>query len=442
MAGPRWRRVLECQRTRPVYASTAMARHLPTLRTLVALTALVGVITVAAYGAAVTSPSLRPPSESRAGEGPATASPNQLSASAPSLFDGGPNVSLNPAPSPSPGPSPTVLPTALPTCPRETERFPAGYAAYHTYAGLCQAIVSAAAAHPDIVRLFSIGRSSQGRTIWAMEISSHLADGTHPPGVLFDGLHHALEHLSLEMNLATMSWLLDGYDGDPTIRRLVQTRAIFIIFDVNPDGAAFDIAGGQFHDWRKNRQPGPGGAIGTDLNRNYADHWGCCGLVSIAPTSPYYRGPAPFSAPETLAVRDFVEGLVFDGRQEIRAAITFHTSGRLVLWPYGYTRAAIPSDMSAEDHAVFVKLGQAMAQLNRYTAEQASALYLDSGTARDWYYGAEHIFSFTFELGTGAHQASDVISTETARNRAAVLYLIDMADCPYRAIGMASTFCG
>jgi hypothetical protein len=163
--------------------------------------------------------------------------------------------------------------------------------------------------------------------------------------------------------------------------------------------------------------------------------------VSSNPTSAWYRGPAPFSAPETKAVRDFVRSLVFDGRQEIRAAITFHTSGRLILWPYGFTRSSVAGGMSARDHAVFVALAQAMALRNGYHAEQASGLYVDSGTARDWYYGSLGIFAFTFELATGLYQRSGAIGTETARNRRAVLYLIDMAGCPYRATQPAAT-CG
>ena len=328
---------------------------------------------------------------------------------------------------------------ALPTCPAEDEQFPVGYGAFHTYAQLCRLVVAAAMAHPDIARLSVIGKSYEGRDIFAMEISTHLDDGTRPPGVLFDGLTHGLEHLSLEMPIAIMGWLLDGYGNDPEITRLVRTRAIFIVFDVNPDGAAFDISGGRFHEWRKNRQPGPGGAIGTDLNRNYDDHWGCCGLVSSAPGNGYYRGPAPFSAPETQAVRNYIERLVGpDGTQQIRAALTFHDSGRLILWPYGYTTSAIPRDMSADDHAVFVALGRAMAKRNGYTAEQASALYVDSGTERDWDFAAQGIFAFTVELGTGTYQRSAAVAAELARNRTAVLSFIDAAGCPYAAIGQAS----
>lgn len=44
---------------------------------------------------------------------------------------------------------------------------------------------------------------------------------------------------------------------------------------VNPDCTMFDIAGGEFHRWRKNRQPTPGSAeLGTDINRRSADRAG------------------------------------------------------------------------------------------------------------------------------------------------------------------------
>jgi carboxypeptidase T len=393
-------------------------------------------VAIAVVGVAVASIPTTSPTATRAPGSPVALA--SLPSASPS-----PDSVVSPSHSPvvSPSPTPSTSPP-LPACPAETERFPAGYGAYHTYAELCRAVVAAAAAHPDIARLESIGTSWQGRRILAMEISTHLTDGTHPAGVLFDGGTHGLEHLSVEMPLAIMGWLLDGYGADATVTRLVQTRAIFLVFDVNPDGAAFDIAGGRFHEWRKNRQPNANGTVGTDLNRNYDDHWGCCGLVSAKPGSSYYRGTAPFSAPETQAMRDFVEGLVFDGHQEIRAAVAFHTSGRLILWPYGYTRTAIPSDMTASDHSVLVALAKHMVKLNGYTAEQATSLYVDSGTARDWYYGAQGIFAFTVELGTGTYQRSGAIASETARNRSAVLYLIEMAGCPNRATDAAATSCG
>ena len=114
------------------------------------------------------------------------------------------------------------------------------------------------AAHPTIVQKVAIGKSYQGRTIWAVKISDNVAVDENEPEVLFDGLTHSDEHMGLEMTLQIMHWLADGYGHDTRITNIVNTREVWIILAVNPDGAEYDITGGRFHFWRKNRQPNAG----------------------------------------------------------------------------------------------------------------------------------------------------------------------------------------
>jgi hypothetical protein len=249
--------------------------------------------------------------------------------------------------------------------------------------------------------------------------------------------------MSLEMTLKILHWLVDGYGADQRITDIVDGREVWIVFSVNPDGAEYDIRNGEYHLWRKNRQPTPGSSkIGTDLNRNYDYRWGCCGGSSGSPGSLMYRGWKPFSAPETRAMRDFVQSRVIDGWQQIRTHITFHTSGRLVMWPYGYTLNNVPPDMSRHDHAAFVAMGKKMASLNGYRPQQASDLYITSGRFGDWLYGIHRVFTYTFELTVGWYPDDSRIGPETARNRSAILYLIEQADCPWRAAGLAAADCG
>jgi hypothetical protein len=323
--------------------------------------------------------------------------------------------------------------------------FPPGDAGFHTYPEMAAEVKAVADAHPAIVQRFSIGTSHQGREIWAVKVSDNVAVDEAEAEVLFDGLHHGNEHMSQEMTLAILGWLVDGYGSDSRITGLVNSREIWIIFGLNPDGATYDIGGRVYHQWRKNRQPTPGtSAIGTDLNRNYDYRWNCCGGASSTPTSSRYRGPSRFSAPETRAFRDFVNSRLVGGRQQIRAAISFHTTGRLILWPYGYTNVDVPEDMRTTDHRTFVAMAKVMAASNGYKPEQASDLYISSGTSRDWLYGRHRIFSFTFELSpnTAAYPPDEAIPTETVRNRDAILYAIDLANCPYRALGKAVRLCG
>lgn len=322
--------------------------------------------------------------------------------------------------------------------------FPPGNLGFHTYQEMVNEVTRTATRNPSIVRRFSIGTSQFGRDLWAVKVSDNVALDENEPEVLFDGLHHGDEHMSLEMTLAILRWLASGYGLDPAIRTLVDSREIYIIFAMNPDGATYDIANRRYHHWRKNRQPTPGStAIGTDLNRNYDYRWGCCGGASAIPSSSRYRGPRAFSAPETRAFRDFVRSRVIGGRQQITASISFHTTGRLVMWPYGYTKTNVPADMAVADQRTFVAMGKAMAATNRYRPIQASDLYISSGTSRDWLYGRYRIFAFTFELSpnTAAYPPDEAIGPETERNKKAVLYLIDLADCPYRAIGRSVRSC-
>ncbi len=316
--------------------------------------------------------------------------------------------------------------------------FPPGYEGFHTYAEMSADVAAVAAAHPDIVRRFSIGTSYKGRQLWAAKISDNVATDEAEPEVLYDGLHHSDEHMGLEMTLHILHWLVDGYGTDDRITRIVNTREIWIIFAVNPDGAEYDITGGRFHHWRKNRQPTPGTtAIGTDLNRNYGYRWGGGGLTSRNPLAITYRGPAAFSAPETGAVRDFLASRVVGGRQQIRAAITFHEYGRLVMWPYGYTKTDVPADMTKQDRAALAAIGRHMAATNGYRPEQASDLYVTSGTTRDDEYGRYRIFSYTFELSNVDYPKATRIASETGRNREAVLYLAERAWCPLSVLGAA-----
>ncbi len=318
--------------------------------------------------------------------------------------------------------------------------FPPADSDYHNYDEMVQKLNQTAQNYPNLVKKFSIGKSYEGRDIWAVKISRNAHTEENEPGVLFVGLHHAREHLTVEMNLYIIDLLTKNYGSDPRITNIVNSREIFIVPNLNPDGGEYDIRNGRYAYWRKNRQPNNSLSIGTDLNRNYGYKWGCCGGSSSNPSSETYRGSAPFSAPETARLRDFINSRVKNGEQQIKTAITFHTYSELILWPYGYTYTDVPADMTRDDHNVFVTMGRAMARTNNYTPQQASDLYISDGDMTDWAYGEHKIFAFTFEMypktfNPGFYPPASVIPAQTSRNREAVLYIAEQAGCPYQVIG-------
>ena len=329
-----------------------------------------------------------------------------------------------------------VLLLVAPASASAVDEFPKGFEGYHTYLELWADAKALVGAHPAIAQRFSVGTTYQGRSMWALKISDNVGVDESEPEVLYDGGTHADEHMGVEMALRIAHWFVDGYGKDERITNIVNSREIWVIINVNPDGSEYDISNGRFHFWRKNRQPTPGtGYIGTDLNRNFGYKWGGGGRTSSNPAAITYRGPHAFSAPETRAIRDFLASRVVNGRQQIRTHITFHEAGRLVMWPYGYTYANVPGDMTTSDHNALVRIGRVMAASNGYKPEQASDLYISSGTTRDYAYGTYRIFSYTFELSNGDYLDDSRIAGETGRNKNAVLYLAERAWCPMSVLG-------
>lgn len=319
--------------------------------------------------------------------------------------------------------------------------FPAGYTGYTSYDELGSRLAALRASNPAIVSVSTYGTSYQGRSLPLVKISDSVGVDEAEPEVLFTCAQHAREHLTVEMCLRIAERLVAGYSSGGT-RGTVDSREIWLMPMVNPDGAEYDTATGSFAYWRKNRQPNAGtSAVGTDPNRNWGHRWGCCGGSSGSPSSDTYRGPSAFSAPETARVRDWVAGRVVGGRQQITTHVDWHSYGELVLWPYGYTRADTAAGLDAAAESTFRQLSQAVAATNGYTAEQASDLYITDGGIDDWMWAAHRIWSLTVEMyprsssAGGFYPPDSVIAREVARNDATVDLLLRYADCPPRISG-------
>ena len=331
--------------------------------------------------------------------------------------------------------------------PPQPRALPPGYEGYHDYAEMVSAITATAIDHAAIVSVFSIGTSYEGKALWAAKISDNVAADEAEPEVVFAFGQHAREILTIEQALYTLNMLTDGYGIDSSITAAVDNNELWILFNLNPDGSEYDKDNGLVL-WRKNRQPNADLTVGTDLNRNWAYQWGCCGGSSAVPEDSTYRGAAPFSAPETGAVAAFFASRVVGGEQQIKLFVDWHSYGEYILYPYGYTKTDVPPDMDAVDRDVMVAMATAMGAMNGYTAIQASDLFnqITDGTSDDWAYGTHGVISFTFELSSagsasGFYPSDSVIATETARNHDAILYLLDNAACPYAVVDR-SDLCG
>jgi hypothetical protein len=339
-----------------------------------------------------------------------------------------------------------ALGAGVPAAPAAAD-FPTEDRGYHTYAEVTSETLSIANAYPGLVRRYSLGQTSEHREIWALKISDNVGANEAEPEVLIDANQHAREHLTVEHAMDLLNELTSKYDRDARIKNVVDTREIWIIPTVNPDGAEYDVATGSYAFWRKNRQrDAQGEDISTDLNRNWGWQWGCCEGSGTDPASETYHGASAFSAPEIQRLRAFVLSRRTGGVQQIKASIDFHSSGELVMWPFAYTFAdTVTPGMSQDQHDAFAALGTSMAQSNGYTPQQASDLYISDGNMRDWLWGREAVFAYGFEMWGGEYgfyPPDENIAAQTSRNREAVLRLLEIADCPYRSIGKEAPYCG
>jgi carboxypeptidase T len=304
-------------------------------------------------------------------------------------------------------------------------------AVYHTFPEMESLLGALAADYPAITQLTSLGLSYEGRSIWCLEISDNPGADEGEPGLVFVGLHHAREWPGVEMGLEIATRLTSNYGSDPTITDLVDNRRIWVIPCLNPDGYVY--CHDQGHDWRKNRHVFPlFGTVGVDLNRNYdgacngdkGGAWGSVGpgLSTHNPSSEAYCGLAPFSELETQAMR----GLLAANRVAI--AVTYHTYGQLVLWPWGYTAQTAP------DNSLLVSTGQALASaIGGYTPKQS---YNDYGTIAemiDWDYGygfyelGENTLPYTIEMGLSFQPSEAQLQAILDANWLGALYLMQQA---------------
>jgi hypothetical protein len=275
--------------------------------------------------------------------------------------------------------------------------------------------------NPRMVRLIKLKhRTLEGRNVFGVEIARKVKRRDGRPTFYVDGIHHAREWPAGEYPMIYAHYLVEKYGKNKKVTKLLNRGRVIVVPIVNPDGfdysrssplaqqtnvdaahsTACGIAGCEGY-WRKNRRSFTGitipgaqknpDAYGVDPNRNYSLHWGGGGASPDEWSQTHY-GTAPFSEPETKNVRDLILA------NNVTGLVSNHTSGRLVLRPWGDTYRNSP------DERYHFKLGAKMAKaMGGYQNIKGIQLYITTGTMSDWGYGVLGIPSYTFEHGLAFH---------------------------------------
>jgi hypothetical protein len=121
------------------------------------------------------------------------------------------------------------------------------FSKYHRYDELVTDLKRLHEAYPQLTRLYSIGKSYEGRDLWVIEVTN-TATGAHEtkPGYYVDGNLHAGEVTGTACALYFAWYLLTNYGRDEEVTRLVDATAFYILPRVSPDGAEFYLTSPNF----------------------------------------------------------------------------------------------------------------------------------------------------------------------------------------------------
>ncbi|MCB9850302.1 MAG: hypothetical protein H6817_06315 [Phycisphaerales bacterium] len=289
---------------------------------------------------------------------------------------------------------------------------------YYEPSEIAALLAQAAADHPAITHLFSVGTTHEGRTIWGLEISNNPGVPEDEPAIQFNGQHHSREVATCHVVMDVVEQLTNNYGTDPDITNWVNNYKTVCVPMVNPDGVQYVFDG--HSSWRKNRMPYS--CFGVDLNRNYPYLWGPgCGSSGTC-TSDTYRGPSAASEDETQAMIALVDQYHFV------MATSYHSYGQFIDYPYACATGA-PATLMPE-HAVIHEMMNGMADAidsvdstPRYDVNSPVPAGGVNGDDTSFYYAHKGVYAFIVEVGTSFEPSFSLVSGIVARNRAGWKYL-------------------
>ncbi len=251
----------------------------------------------------------------------------------------------------------------------------------------------------DIVDLVQFGSTTDGRPLLALKLSTDpTVNDPNKPEFLFTGGMHAREVIGSDAAYNLAQHLVDGYrSGDADCQRILSTREVWIVPDMNPDGRIAVEAG--HSEQRKNMHLYAGQVAntytaGVDLNRNFPHLWS---LTTSSVVDETYAGPSVLSEPESSSLW----ALLHDhGRfNDLLAAIDFHSGSQNILTPWTSPTDFAANPLPVADRQKFDALAAHLQQLTGFSTDRLG--YDSYGTLTDSLYEEFHTYAMTEELFGG-----------------------------------------
>ena len=275
---------------------------------------------------------------------------------------------------------------------------------YHDYYKTINLLSDFKLKYPDLVNVFSIGKSVLGKNILCIRLTNE-KNNEIKSSCLIDGCIHGNEWEAGEACLYLAEYLLINFETNKTITNILNSSEVYIIPLLNPDGRQDNTR------WNEN---------GIDLNRNFDIAFGrllqrrggvfrlgkLFGFIKIPyidlPGRGYWNlytncGRYPFSEPESQALRNFVREI---GNNDFSFYVNCHTATHSVNMPWSVFRP--PFKMTEKETKIFYYVLDWVEKNTEYEPQKIpiynGMIYYNSGIAQDWVYKEYRIPTFIFEI--------------------------------------------
>uniref|UniRef100_A0A8D2Q234 Carboxypeptidase Z n=1 Tax=Varanus komodoensis TaxID=61221 RepID=A0A8D2Q234_VARKO len=315
---------------------------------------------------------------------------------------------------------------------------------HHSFPQMVRELKKVASRCSHIARMYSIGRSFEGKDLFVIEFSTR--PGHHElfkPEFKYIANMHGNEVVGKELLTYLAQYLCSEYIlGNVRIQTLINNTRIHLLPSMNPDG--YELAaeeGAGYNGWTNGRQT----AQNLDLNRNFPD------LTSEFYRLTRIRGarmdhlPIPPSywwgkvAPETKAVMKWIKSIPFV------LSASLHGGDLVVSYPFDYSVHPLEEKMFSPtpDEKMFRLLSKTYADAHPSISDKSemrcggnfvkrggiingAEWYSFTGGMADFNYLHTNCFEITLELGCEKFPLAEELYSLWQENREALLKLMEM----------------
>ncbi|KAM5302752.1 adipocyte enhancer-binding protein 1 [Glossophaga mutica] len=215
---------------------------------------------------------------------------------------------------------------------------------HHSYKDMRQLMKVVNEECPTITRTYSLGKSSRGLKIYAMEISDNPGDHElGEPEFRYTAGIHGNEVLGRELLLLLMQYLCREYrDGNPRVRSLVHDTRIHLVPSLNPDG--YEVAaqmGSEFGNWALGLWTEEGFDIYEDFPDLNSVLWGAEERKWVPYRVPNNNLPIPerYLSPDATVSTEVRAIIAWMEKHPFVLGANLNGGERLVSYPYDMARS-------------------------------------------------------------------------------------------------------